>query len=216
MARRTASGSKPNAGGVFKIEPVLLPTPVQHAADLVIEAGLHAGELADEAVGRGQRCREYFRKLSELFDLYTSPINFVGGIPKDPLPAIVAKQLGSFCKYLSVGIIPDPIKHCARRGRPVGPDELRDVMCAVIYVLAARQGLIQDRHPIKTIVKEYGLSDRRTVQTWIVKHQKTAARGNPADPELIKDRMMEAAERYRKSGRQQDAVRGRAQKRGGG
>jgi hypothetical protein len=184
---------------------------LQHAADLVIEAGLYAAELADEADGRGERCREYFRRMGDLLDLYTSPKNVVDGSnPQHPLPAIVAKQLGSFCKYLSAGIIPGPIKHCARRGRPLGPDEGRDVMYAVIYVLAAKQRLIPDRHPIETIVKQYGLSDRRTVQTWIAKHQKAAAAKSSGNPGLIEERMMEAAQRYRVSGRHQDAIRSRA------
>ena len=173
---------------------------IQHAANLVIEAGLHAAELMDQAVGRGERSREYFRRLAELLDLYTSPENLVEGNPQCPMPAIVAKQLGSLCKYLSVGIIPDPIKHCARRGRPLGPDEGRDVRYAVVYVLAAKQRLIQDRQPLKTIVKEYGLSNRKTVQTWIVKHQKTIAPESFADPELIKDRMQEAARKISRFG----------------
>ena len=187
---------------------------LQNAETLVIEAGLHAAELVDRTAGRGERSREYFRRLSELLDLYTSPENLVDGNLRYPLPATIAKQLGNLCKYLSAGVIPDLIKHCARRGRPLGPDEGRDVMYAVIYVLAAKQGLILDRHPIKTIVKEYGLSDRRTVQTWIFKHQKTAAPASSADPELITDRMMEAARRYRESGRHHDAIRRRASKRG--
>jgi len=183
---------------------------IQHAANLVIEAGQHAAELMDQAVGRGERSREYFRRLADLFDLYTSPDNL--SEPHYPLPAIVAKQLGSFCEYLSAGIIPDPIKHCARRGRPLGPDEGRDVRYAVTYVLAAKQGLVQDRHPLETIVNEYGLSNRKTVQTWIAKHQKALALGSFADPELIKDRMQEAARRYRVSGRHHNAIRDRASK----
>ena len=43
----------------------------------------------------------------------------------------------------------------------------RDVRYAVAYVLAAKDGLVQDPHPIETITKEYGLSDRKSVQTWI-------------------------------------------------
>ena len=73
---------------------------IQHAANLVIEAGLHAADLMDQAVGRGERSREYFRRLAELLDLYTSPENLVDGNPQYPLPAIVAKQLGSLCEYL--------------------------------------------------------------------------------------------------------------------
>jgi hypothetical protein len=183
---------------------------LQHAANLVIEAGLHAAELMDKTAGRGERSREYFRRLAELLDLYTSPENLVDGNPQHALPAIVAKQLGSFCTYLSAGIIPDPIKHCARRGHLLGPDERRDVRYAVIYALAAKQGLVRDRHPIKTIIKDYGLSNRKTVQTWIGKHRKTIAPGSFADPELIEDRMKEAARRYRVSGRHQDAIRSRA------
>ena len=181
---------------------------IQRAADLVIEAG--AAEHMDKTVGRGQRSREHFRRLADLFNLYTSPDNLAE--PQYPLPAIVAKQLGNLCEYLSAGIIPDPIKHCVRRGRPLGPDEGRDVRYAFIYVLAAKRGLVRDRHPIKTILKKYGLSNRKTVQTWIVKHRKTIAAGSFGDPGMVEDRMKEPAERYRVSGRHQNAIRGRASK----
>jgi hypothetical protein len=183
---------------------------LQRAANLVIEAGQHAAEHKDKTVGRGERSREYFRRLADLFNLYTSPDNLAE--PQYPLPAIVAKQLGKLCEYLSAGIIPDPIKHCARRGRPLGPDEGRDVRYAVTYVLAAKQGLIRDRHPLETIVQKYQLSNRKTVQTWIVKHRKTIAAESFADPGMVEDRMKEAAERYRVSGRHQNAIRGRASK----
>ena len=184
---------------------------LQHAANLVIEAGVHAAQLA-EAVGRGERSREYFRRLAELLDLYTSPDNLVDRDPQYPLPAIVAKQLANFCHYLGDGIIPGPIKHCARRGRPLGPDERRDVRYAVAYVKAAKDGLIQDPHPIKTITKEYGLSDRKSVQGWIREHEREISKAGPTDPKLIEARMMGAAGRYRVSGRHRDAIRGRASK----
>ena len=186
------------------------PLELQHAANLVIEAGLHAAELMDETVGRGERSREYFRRMAELLGLYLSPDNLVDSNPQYPLPAIVAKQLASLCQYLGDGIIPGPIKHCARRGRPLGPDERRDVWYAVAYVLAAKDGLIQDPHPTKTITKQYGLSDRKSVQGWISEHGREISKAGPADPELIEARMMEAAVRYRKSGRHQHAIRSRA------
>ena len=88
---------------------------VQYAAERVIEAGLHAGEQQTQAVGRGERSREYFRRLAELLDL-------VGG-NEYPLPKGIVKQLAKFCRYLGDGIIPGPIKHCALQGRPLGPDE---------------------------------------------------------------------------------------------
>src|SRR5262245_52963962 len=116
MVRR----AKPGAGGDSKTEPSLLPTPrhtaadkdvsleLQHAADLVIEAGRRAAESMDKSVGRGERSREYFGRLAELLDLYTSPETLIDGNPQCPLPAIAAKQLGSLCKYLSAGVVPDP------------------------------------------------------------------------------------------------------------
>ena len=122
---------------------------LQHAADLVIEAGRHAAEPMDKSVGRGERSREYFRRLAALLDLYTSPENLVDGNPQYPLPAIVAKQVASLCHYLGDGIIPGPIKHCARRGRPLGPDERRDVRYAVAYVLAAKRRLNPRSSPNK-------------------------------------------------------------------
>ena len=183
---------------------------LQHAASLVIEAGQHAAELMDETLGRGERSREYFRRLAELLDRYTSPDNLVDGNPQYPLPAKVAKQVANLCHYLGDGIIPLPIRHCAQRGRPLGPDERRDVRHAVAYVLAAKNGLIQDPHPIKTITKEYGLSDRKSVQGWIREHGGEVSIAGPTDPELIEARMMAAAVRYRASGRHQDAIRTRA------
>jgi hypothetical protein len=185
---------------------------LQHAAELVIEAGPHAGKLMDKTVGRGERSREYFKRLAELLDLYISTENLVDGIPQYPLSAPVAKQLASLCHYLGDGIIPGPIKHCARRGRPLGPDERRDVRYSVAYVFAAKDGLIQDPHPIKTITEEYGLSDRKAVQGWIRVHGSEIAKAGSADPELIKARMMEAAGRYRESGRHHGAIRSRASK----
>ena len=181
---------------------------LQHAANLVIAAGEHAAEFVDKTAGRGER--EYFRRLAELFNLYTSPDNLVDGNPQYPLPAIVANQIANLCHYLGDGIIPEPIKHCASRGRPLGPDERRDVRYAVAYVLAAKDGLIQDPHPTKTITKEYGLSDRKSVQGWIREHGREISKVGPTDPELIEARMMEAAGRYRESGRHQDAIRRRA------
>ena len=183
---------------------------ILHATDLVIEAGQHAAELMDQVGGRGERAREYFRRLADLFNLYTSPDNLAK--PHHPLPAIIAKQLSNLFEHLSAGIITDPIKHCARRGRPVGPDAGRDVRYEVIYELAAKRGLFPDRHPLKKIAEEYGLSSRKTVQTWIVKHQKTVALESFADPELVMDRMREAAQRYRVSGRHHNAIRNRASK----
>ena len=183
---------------------------LQHAANLVIEAGLRAAEFVNKTVGRGEQSREYFRRLADLLNLYTSPDNLVDGNPQYPLPAIVAKQLANLCPYLGDGIIPEPIKHCARRGRPLGPDERRDVRYAVTYVLAAKDGLVRDPHPIKTITKEYGLSNRKSVQGWIRKHRREISKAGPTDPELIEARMKEAARRYRVSGRHQNAIRSRA------
>ena len=183
---------------------------IQQAANLVLIAGLHAAELGNKTVGRGERSREYFRRLAYLLDRYISPDNLVDGDPQYPLPAIVVKQLANSCHYLGDGIIPGPIKHCVRRGRPLGPDERRDVRYAVAYVKAAKDGLIQDPHPIKTITEKYGLSDRKSVQGWIREHGREVAKAGPTDPKLIEARMMGAADRYRVSGRHQDAIRSRA------
>jgi len=78
----------------------------------------------------------------------------------------------------------------------------------VVYVLAAKRGLINDRYPVNTIAKEYG-TDRKSVQGWITKYRQEIPEENSANPELIASRMRQAAGRYRKSGRNWAAIRNR-------
>ena len=181
---------------------------LDRAATLAIIAGRDAAERANEIAERGERARTYFTACANLLRLYISPNNLSDGKPLYPLSPVVAMQLANFCDYFSVGIIPDPVKHCARRGHLLGPDERRDVRQAVVYVLAAKRGLINDRYPVNTIAKEYG-TDRKSVQGWITKYRQEIPEENSANPELIESRMRQAAGRYRKSGRNWAAIRNR-------
>ena len=60
-----------------------------------------------------------------------------------PVAANVAKQLASLCHYLGDGIIPGPIKHCARRGRPLVP--MNDATLGTQLPTSGSQGRLNPR-----------------------------------------------------------------------
>ena len=69
----------------------------------------------------------------------------------------------------------------------------RDVRYAVAYVLAAKDGLIQDPHPIKTITKNMDCPTESQSKAGSVNTDARCSKAGPADQELIEARMMEAA-----------------------
>jgi hypothetical protein len=79
--------------------------------------------------------------------------------------------LGDMAQYLAKGQIPELISDVRSRGRTApGPREERHIRVAVTYRRAVEQGLICDRQPVQTIMKRYGLRDRRAVQQWCSKY----------------------------------------------
>ena len=86
--------------------------------------------------------------------------------PAEPLPVQLAAVIANQIRYLAVGKCPEPIAVLTGRGQPgVGPHEDRDIGLAVAYVKAAKRGDIQDRSPVKTVCRLYGVDDS-TVRRW--------------------------------------------------
>lgn len=87
--------------------------------------------------------------------------------PIECLPAQLALWLAALIDELVAGKIPGAINKMRRRGAPsAGFAERRAIMIAACYVKAAREKRIQDRAPVKTIRKEYGISPR-TASDWL-------------------------------------------------
>ena len=98
---------------------------------------------------------------------YNRPGNFSPlGTPKEHFPPEVADFLANQVEYIRSGKLPDPMKDMLRPGSPgTGPQEDRDIGVAVAYIQAARNGLIEDKHPVTTIHDSYGVA-QRTVRSW--------------------------------------------------
>jgi hypothetical protein len=185
------------------------------AAEAVRERGRLAFEKSGQKAGRETRARAYFKAVSEMLNLYASPENFKNALPPQySFPRDLAQNLSGLSEFLATGKIPDPIKHCARKGNIVGPSEKRDIRCAVVYIVAAKRGLISDRTPVKTVTDLYGCGDRRAVQGWMQGSKSPVTADELAvGPDLIEARMTSAASRYAKSGRSRKAIAEREGKR---
>jgi hypothetical protein len=186
------------------------------AVTVAIETGIWVGKNAARRGGRDARARAYFKALAEVFALYASSENWKTRVPRRELPRALAMTVGGHAAYLAEGKIPDPIKHCARRGNIVGPDEKRDIRRAVVYIVAVKRGFIRDKGPVKTVTDLYGCRDRKAVQRWVQKYRATVMDDELAvTPRLIRKQMKDAASRYSVSGRSRASVAKRDKKRSG-
>jgi hypothetical protein len=178
---------------------------IENAAHDVSECGLLAQERAGERNERGVRARAYFEAWARLLGLYAQKDNFPGGgTALNILPPDLALQLKGLFGYLAVGKIPDPIAHCVGRGNLVGPSEERDIRAAVVYVVAAKRGIIADKYPIKSVQEAYS-AQRQSVQGWVVARRKGITDAELIDADAIAKRMREAGARYSTDGRTHSA-----------
>lgn len=154
-----------------------------------------------DADGATDRARAWFGAWAKLLDM-SSQEGF-------PIPPNIAKGLGEQCEFLARGILPAPIRNCISGGGDrVGPGEEADIKCGVAYVLAAKSGIIEDRHPVKSVKEAFGCKDRKAVQAWVTRYG--AEIDKSADGDTIARRMTEAGKRYSYWGRGQKAIERRA------
>lgn len=179
--------------------------------DAASELEMLAAEKLHDAAGQvdrkknGETARRYFGAASRLLKAYADPNNFHEGRPINTLPPGAALRISGLFDYLESGIVPAPIKDSARRGNILGPTAESDVGKAVEYVLAAREGIVPDRSPIKTVCESFGCANRKTVHDWIKQHVDRATPGSKSSrlelgADAIIQEMQRAAARYSVAG----------------
>jgi hypothetical protein len=163
---------------------------------------------SDRQKGITQAARNFFSALETLITLYSHRQNWSpDNRPREVIPPAVMAIIGNFCGYLAVGQIPEPMTDAVKSGsKGRGPDECRDLMIAVTYIAAVREGKISDPAAIKTIMETFGVK-RRTVEKW--RKEFSVLEIDPADlPECLR----RAGRRYRRAGRSGSAIDGRKSK----
>ena len=132
-------------------------------------------------------------------------------VPHHGIPLVMLDELALLLEELLAGRIPDKVLPLLTVGAPsLRPVERRARVCAAAYVNFARQGLIDDKAPVRTIREKFGIA-ARTASVWV----NTPLFG---EPWLPSDRMPEetrawsvaaaldaVAEDYARLGRAQDS-----------
>jgi hypothetical protein len=159
------------------------------------------GEVPSEIIRHAFLCAQLVLRA------YWRPKNWgKDGRPTESLPRELAHLIANQIGYLVVGKCPAPIAILTGRGQPgIGPHEDKDIALAVAYVKAARRSDIQDRSPVKTICRLYGV-DASTARRW----QRDRAYVEPemfwpnataaSRPGLLEQSMRTAALAYRSEG----------------
>jgi hypothetical protein len=175
---------------------------------VIATARLCQGEQARNDRASPTTARDYFSAWEKLIELYRSPQNaHPDGLPKETIPPDVMGMLGSLCGYLASGIAPGAIRDATAPGSYVaGPAERRDKEVAVSYIAAAKAGKIDDRAPVKTVAKLFGV-DRRAVQGWSKDFQVLEI-----DPKKLGRLIKQAGSGYQVAGRSKSAINKRRAK----
>ena len=131
-------------------------------------------------------------------------------MPHHGIPPVMVDELALLLEELLAGRIPDKVLPLLSAGAPkLRPVERRARVCAAAYVNYARQGLIDDKAPVRTIREKFGIS-ARTASVWV----KTELIGEPWLPSERLPKQAQAqsvawaldavAEEYARLGRAQD------------
>ncbi|MCA3263387.1 MAG: hypothetical protein ING44_15690 [Telmatospirillum sp.] len=171
----------------------------------------------------GEAARGWYTIAAQVLATYCLAENWPDGFDNPPtqhLPFGLAESLRKQFRYLGVGQIPGPMRAAKvnKKGKNQGPDESQDIGVAVSYIQAARDGIVSDSNPLKTVASAYGAS-KRTIQRWqSAKSWVTSDMFFPgvAGQELaerVTDAMRKAGAEYKAAGRTQVAVARRARKR---
>jgi len=85
----------------------------------------------------------------------------------EPLPTGLFYTMYGLTGHLAVGDMPEAIADVKGPGHTARtPSERRDKRWAVTYREAVKLGIIQDRHPTRTIMREYGMKSGSAVRKW--------------------------------------------------
>ncbi len=91
-------------------------------------------------------------------------------MPHHGIPPVMLDELALLLEELIAGRIPDKVLPLLTVGAPsLRPVERRARVCAAAYVNFARQGLIDDKAPVRTIREKFGIK-ARTASGWVNTH----------------------------------------------
>ena len=160
--------------------------------------------------------REWWGAISKVLGGIKSVSNF----DLDDLPYELFAMLAEQAAHLAVGRLPDLIKGVGGRGRTTsGPGEISDIRWAVTYVYAVRKGQVRGLKPlvirgrrksspeavvIAVVCRLYNLSDEQTVYAWC-RAYKPFPYPEAWTVSSLRNRVADAARRYRRSVRTQNA-----------
>ena len=139
---------------------------------------------------------------------YCRPANYAqDGTPKEYLPPQIVKLIANQIDYIHQGYLPSLIREKIQQGSPkIGPHERTDLALALAYIQGVRDEIIDDKHPIKTVAKYYGVTEH-SVRRWRRRYDSVS----PSDffhdvdgqelGELLSRRMKKSGLRYKQVGR---------------
>lgn len=160
--------------------------------------------------------REWWNCVFQVLAVYNSRDNWPDGDDHAPvkiLPVELTVRFSELAQDLSLGIDPNAIRAVRAPGRlPSSRDENLMKMVAVAYINASRSRELMDRAPVKTICREYCVSEE-AVRRW----QKEFSQIDPAvftREHSILAAMRSSAAEFRLVSRSAAALKARNSKRG--
>jgi transposase-like protein len=177
------------------------------------DAALQSGEKAHPNIARA-----VFQATGFVLRCYHHRVNWANGEPKEHLPRQIARIIAMQVAYIAAGYVPQTIRDCIAANRtPVGPQELDDICAAVLYRKAVGSGLIEDRSPIATVAREFGVS-RGTVMRWNRQYRAVSLEEGlrhitrSEAPAHIMSGMRKSGNRYHRRGRSSATIASRNRK----
>jgi hypothetical protein len=122
------------------------------------------------------------------------------------IPDELIDALCEMAGYLATGKIPPSVAAVRGRGSPPkGPREIAQIDAAHAYVSLAKQGIIVDKSPIKTVADAYQVH-RRTARRWANDTEAASDMATSKDSREVTRLMREAGSEYAKTGRSKAAI----------
>jgi hypothetical protein len=148
--------------------------------------------------------------LERVLRAYCRPSNWPDGYdgrPHEDVPPKIAAWLADQIQSLHKGSLPGPMAELIRPGAPkVRSAENRDIGFALAYLRGAKDGLIKDRAPRKTIGSLYGVTTR-AVSRWRSERPEVnladffpEAQSDEERAAQVIDAVKECGDRYQKAG----------------
>ena len=146
--------------------------------------------------------REWWQLVNALLWKYVRTTAQTGKPPDGAFPAFAFGRLANLAEELSNGIVPTLIEDVRAGGRPLRLAERRDIARALYYLIAVKEGRIDDRAPVSTVARAYNVT-RKAVHKWKSDAERlcVGVPGRNSPPDRIVSCMQDAGARYTRLGR---------------